>query len=146
MSNDPYLMEDDLLDRLIAKTPLRNLLADDGGDPAIHLVSRPDDGPTPCIVAYPISPGVHYDQENRTELEIPLIQFTIMAGSYLEALAIRAALEEIMETPETVGDTAFGPGHLEGRRSLRALDLDGGQRVFPLALDFRMSHHRVSSQ
>ena len=138
-------MQEDLIERLRDDAELASLLGTHSklNRPMIDWGERPNDPALPAIVAYVVSPGVTYDQEEPTELEGPRVQFSIIGKTYGQTALVFRRLRKLIETGATVGNTKFDKAFLDAYRDLNPKDLPGGGKEFLASADFIIWHRRA---
>lgn len=123
----------DLLDRLEADTALSAALGERIG----WFEAQRGWQAFPQLVLQEISPGREYTHGGPDGLDEPRVQFDIYATDTADIETVEAALlAEMEQDGVTVGDTLFGIGRVDGRRTRQPEDLADQTRVFGLQIDF----------
>ena len=144
-------MQVDFTNLLKAHPPLTALLARDADDdqPLINWVTRPDKSRLPALTLETVSTIPEVDQSGRGEMEPTRVQIDIWSDSYGKGRAIYRVLIDLLFphgnfVSHEKGATRFERFILDGDRDLPVTDLDGGQRVFHIAVDFIIWHKPIA--
>lgn len=143
-------MQQDLIDHLHASTGLRDLLGSHSKHetPLINWVTRPDKEGLPAMTLETISSIGQYAQGGRSNETPTRVQFDIWSNTYDAARKIAKALVEYLNPPGDfedviVGSTRFHRFYFDADRDLPVMDLQGGERVYHIALDAEIWHYKT---
>lgn len=135
-------MHADLVTRLNAATGITAFTGD-----RISWFERPRrGGDAPAIVLTDVVPGRDYTHDGASALCFAWVQFDLWSPTAATLIGMEAALVAEMERGPsvTVGETIFHPAFLEGRQTFDPTDLDGGVRLYRIAIDLRFYHEPVA--
>lgn len=99
-------------------------------------------GDADSIVLTDVVPGREYTHSGATALKYAWVQFDLWSANAATLITLEAAVIAEMERGPSVttGGTIFHPAFLEGRQSFDPTDLEGGVRMYRIALDLRFYH------
>jgi len=144
-------MQQDYIDHLHASETLQALLGSHSKHetPLINWVTRPDKEGLPAMTLETISTVGQYAQGGRSNEEPTRIQHDIWANSYLEARKIAKALRDYIDpradfADVEVGDTRFHRIFFDADRDLPVQDLQGGERIYHIAIDAEIWHYNIA--
>lgn len=92
--------------------------------------------PLPAVTLLIVSPGRNYIHAGPDTIGNPRVQVDCYGRTAAEALAVKRAVRDVLETPATVAGIAFSRSIQEAERGPLVEDTGGGLKVHKYSSDF----------